>query len=335
VTEQKLKEFKVSLSRHHDELLKLIETKSIGKPFQLQGATVKDILKAVSQFKDALEQIDKGIFGQCALCDEGVEVERLCKDFTTAVCLAHYSDQEIRELEKDLELTAEFQRKLLPCCTPCIKTLQFAHISIPAGVIGGDYYDFFTLAEGKQGIIIADVMGKGLPAGMLMANLQAALKLLGPQYGALCELANQLNKFFRNNINVMSFISLCLICLDIENGILEYCNAGHHPPLFRDDDQNKIHWLKPTGPAIGILQDENYKTHKLDIASNDLLLLYTDGLVEARNEQGTEFGDERLYEFVKGNYQKSAQEFLDELLKSVKSHAHKLHDDLTMMVVKV
>ena len=116
MTEEKLKQFKDTLSRHHNDLVKLVDSKSAGKGIHLQGATVKEMLEAVSQFKEALERIDKGNFGKCSVCSGEVELERLCQDFTTSVCLDHYNEEEIRGLEKDLELTAEFQRKLLPCC---------------------------------------------------------------------------------------------------------------------------------------------------------------------------------------------------------------------------
>ena len=335
MTEKNLKEFQETLSRHHDNLLKLVQDKSEGKPIHLEGTTVKDMLKAVSQFKEALEKIDEGTFGLCKVCHEDVELDRLYHDFTTDVCLSHYSDEEIKRLEKDLELTAELQRKLMPCCDPLIKDLQFAHFSRPAGIVSGDFYDFFTFGDNLQGIIIADVMGKGLPAGILMANLQAALKILGPQVDSLDELAKDLNQFFRNNIKVMGFISLCLVSLNTDKGIFEYCNAGHHPPLFRDDDKNEIHWLKPTGPAIGIIQDGHFEVRNFEIAENDLLLLYTDGLVEARNDEGEEFGDERLYSYVQTNFQKPAQQFLDGLIKDAVRFSAKFHDDLTMMVVKM
>ena len=334
MNEETLKNFQQTLSKHRDDLIESIESDFPHRDLNLHGAAIKEVLKVVNEVKNSLEQIDKKKFGQCTICGEEVEVERLHHDFTTHVCLEHYTEEELRDLERDLELTVKVQKQLLPCCAPSIKNLQFAHFIKPAGIVGGDYYDFFNLAQDIQGVVIADVMGKGLPASMLLANLQASLKTIGPEYNNLGTLASKLNELFRYSTQLIRFISLCLVSIDINHSKIQYCNAGHHPPIFWNYDQKKVHWLKPTGPAIGLTHEAKYETHTIEISANDILLLYTDGLIEARNNADSEFGEKRLADYVEKNHKKSAQELLTGLRQSAESFTGKFQDDVAILIIK-
>jgi len=334
MTKESLINFKQTLSKHRDDLLEIVETDCPHRDINLHGAEIKDVLKIVNDVKQALERIEKEEFGQCTVCGEEVEIERLHHDFTTHICLEHYTKDELRDLERDLELSVKVQKQLLPCCAPRIQNLQFAHFIKPAGIVGGDYYDFFNLAQDIQGVVIADVMGKGLPASMLLANLQASLKSLGPKHNDLGTLASKLNELFRYNTQLIRFISLCMVSIDIDQGKIQYCNAGHHPPVFWDYDQKKVHWLKPTGPAIGLTLNAKYETHTIEISANDILLLYTDGIVEARNNTDSEFGEKRLADHIEKNHKKSAQELLTGLRQSAESFAGKFQDDVAILVIK-
>ena len=334
MNEEELKIFQENLLKHRDDLIKFIETDAPHRDLNLKGAAIKDVLKVVNEVKTALEKIDNHTFGQCTLCEGEVETERLHQDFTTRVCLGHYTEEEITNLERDLELSAKLQRQLLPCCSPCLKNLQFAHFIKPAGIVGGDFYDFFTLPRNRQGGVIADVMGKGLPASMLLANIQASLQTLGPEYENLSLLASKLNNLFRYNTTLIRFISLCLVSIDVELNRIEYCNAGHHPPLFWNSREKKAQWLKPTGPAIGLTHNANYNTGTIDTMDNDLLIMYTDGIVEARNDEGVEFGEELLLEYVRTNCHQTAQDFLNGLYKEAEDFAGKFQDDIALMVIK-
>lgn len=335
MNDEDLRKFHGALSQHRDDLLSILNSNSINNSVHFHNTTVREMLKVVSEFKDALERIERGDFGTCTNCGGGIELERLKQDFTTCLCLDCYTEDEKRILERDLELTAKIQKELLPCSTPEIKNIQFAHLSKPAGIVSGDYHDFFKLADGTDGFIIADVMGKGLPASILMANLQATLRILSPEYTDLAKLTSRINGLFRYNINMIRFISLCLVGVDAEKSHLNYCNAGHHPPVFWDYDQQKIRWLNPTGPAIGLMKEAKYTSRSFEISANDLLFLYTDGLIEARNQEGEEFGDKRLYQFIESNNHKSADVFLKDMLDTARTFASKFNDDLTMLVVKV
>jgi sigma-B regulation protein RsbU (phosphoserine phosphatase) len=210
-----------------------------------------------------------------------------------------------------------------------------AVISKPAGAVGGDYYDFFTYRDYAQGLAIGDVMGKGIPASMLMANLQASLRILGPDFIELSDLASRLNELFRYNLKQIRFITLFLAAFDPETKEFQYCNAGHHPPLLLNADSNSFHWLKPTGPAIGLASEAVYASKKISLEQGDMLVLYTDGLVEARDKDQAEFGFEKLAGYASGNAERSPENFINELMNKFHQFGMKLQDDLTLMVLKL
>ena len=337
MTDDKLKAFELIISTHLAELLDLSNSSKDADKIHLHGTAMDEVLKSVSQLKDVLEKIKNKTFGRCVICNNGdeVEAERLECDYTTSICLSHYSEDQLRSLEKDLELTAKVQKDLLPCCAPNRETIEIAHYTRPAGIVSGDYYDFFDLANNKQGVVIADIMGKGLSASMMMANIQATIRTLGQEYDDVAALLNRINELFCHNMKIIHFLSLCFISLDIDNGIMEYSNAGHNPPLLWNSKKDRIELLNPTGPAVGLIKSTTYRANKIKINPGDLMLLYTDGLIEARDGNGNEFGEDRLNEFLIKNNKQSAALFLENLQKEVTSFARHLHDDITLIAVKM
>lgn len=326
--------FRSKLSNRRDMLLRWLKAEPAHQNVNLGNVKIEDAEKLISQHDNALRRIDNGKFGQCSQCNGEVEPERLELDFTTEVCLAHYSEAQIRQLERDLELAAKIQQHLLPRTTPSLPGMQIAVHSKPAQIIGGDYFDFFNCPDGAQGVAIADVMGKGLSASMLMANLQASLRILGPEYDELHELATRLNELFRYNIKLMSFISLFLARIDMKKDMIHYCNAGHHPAFWWQAASGTSQWLEPTGPAIGLTHDGGFSSRSIQFERGDLLLLYTDGLIEAKNTDGEEFGEERLSEFVKRHFDFTADDFLLKLLNHTALFAAGFDDDITLLVIK-
>jgi sigma-B regulation protein RsbU (phosphoserine phosphatase) len=326
--------FRNELAQQRDKLVEWLNSDAYDKEIHLGGHSTKEVLKAVSELKEALENVDSGNFGKCTVCHETVDPELLELDYTQSVCLSHYPEEQLRALENDLELASKVQRELLPCCVPSLPDIQIAFHAEPAGIVGGDYYDFFGFKNGLQGVAIADVMGKGLPASMLMSNLQASLRILGPQYDELDSLMAKLNELFQRNLKLIRFITIFLAAIDKKSGIVEYCNAGHHPPILWEAATQKIQWLQPTGPAIGLTRDAQYKSNTLKIKPGDLLLLYTDGLVESRKGDGEEFGEDRLASFLIENHNKSANDFVKDLRDEAAGFAKKFHDDLSLIAIK-
>ena len=333
--EQKiLQQFQETISHHRDILQDWINSDKTNKEVYLGGASVKDVLSVVSEFKELLERVENKSYGKCEVCEGDIEVERLEQDCTTNICLDCYSEEQLRDLERDLELAAKVQQQLLPCCTPSLKGVQIAYKSDSARVVGGDYHDFFTLKNGCQGIVIGDVMGKGLPASMLMSNLQASLRILGPEYKKLEDLAMHLNRLFRYNLKLIKFISLFLGSIDLIERTFTYCNAGHHSPLFWNARENSIQWLKPTAPAIGLIAEAEFNSSKINVYRDDIIVLYTDGLMESRNNYQEEYGEGKLGDIILKNNTKTAAELVQDIWNDVNMHATQITDDITLMVIK-
>lgn len=156
-------------------------------------------------------------------------------------------------LERDLEREASMQRHLFPCCVPELENLQVAAHLKPAGIVSGDFFDFYRYGETGQGMLIADIMGKGLPASMLMANMQASVRVLGPENQGVEQLVTRLNTLFKDHVKTGAFISMVALAYDPDSGDIQYCNAGHLPPLLWCAQTQTVEWLKPTGPALGLV----------------------------------------------------------------------------------
>jgi len=162
--------------------------------------------------------------------------------------------------------------------------------------------------------------------------LQASLRILGPEHDELPALAERLNKLFRYNLTLIRFISLFLGRFDIDSKIFHYCNAGHNPPLWWQAATGSIKWLAPTGPAIGLTPAPQYSSNSLQLDKGDLLLLYTDGLIDARNTRGEEFGEERLLAYVKDHINEPVEDILSGLRKTAKRFAGSFQDDMTLIL---
>ncbi|NIR73229.1 serine/threonine-protein phosphatase [candidate division KSB1 bacterium] len=168
-----------------------------------------------------------------------------------------------------------------------------------------------------------------------MSNLQASIRILGPQFPGPDVLTHRLNKLFRCNLNLIRFISLFSAAIDLESKSFEYCNAGHHPPIWWRASSQSFQWLNPGGPAIGLTLEPEYKKERLQFGSGDIFVLYTDGLVEARNGVDNEFGEKRLMDYVAEHRDDSPDALLNGLFENGEAFAGSFHDDVTLMVLKV
>jgi sigma-B regulation protein RsbU (phosphoserine phosphatase) len=285
----------------------------------------------------AIAKTENQTLGLCEVCHEYVEADRLEMDFTACVCLDHYSAEQKRQLESELELSHKLQRALLPQQIPEIPGLQFAAFSQPAEIVGGDYYDFFRFQDDAYGFVIADVMGKGLPASMLMSSLQASLRILGPENESPATVAHRLNGLFFHNIHLIKFITLFLASYDPDTRALKYCNAGHNPPLLFRRNERRIQFLHPTGAAIGLAESFTFGIETVVLAPGDILLLYTDGVTEAMNPAREEFGESRLADFVQRQEALSSKDLIKELRLRLNEFAGAQvhHDDVTILVGRV
>jgi sigma-B regulation protein RsbU (phosphoserine phosphatase) len=244
-------------------------------------------------------------------------------------------EKALLSLQEEMRMARDIQLNLLPDKTPEVPDFQISATNIPAKLVGGDYYDFVTPNSGRLGFCVGDITGKGMPAAMLMANLQATFRSQVMIFEDCCRSLEGINKLLYRNTESTKFATLFYGILDQQNGILEYANGGHDAPLlFRNE--NDPEFLEATGLLLGVMEDSVYSKGTVSLYPGDLLILYTDGVTEATNREGNLFGLEHLIQLGRENRKETAARVMEAILNSVKQHADKTSqsDDITLMVIK-
>jgi sigma-B regulation protein RsbU (phosphoserine phosphatase) len=216
-----------------------------------------------------------------------------------------------------------------------VRGLEVAGEWQPASTVGGDYFDVLKFSEGKIGVCIGDVVGKGISAALLMANLQASFRAFASEEVSPGTLVGKLNEVLSNNIAADKFITFWYCTVDANENRLTYASAGHWPPILFHKSGEGV-FLREGGMPLGIFSDRNYENGGSPLASGDRLVLYTDGLTEATNSEAQEFGERRLLALCSRNIALSAFELLAAIRKEVVSFCNgNFQDDFTLVVVAV
>jgi phosphoserine phosphatase RsbU/P len=242
---------------------------------------------------------------------------------------------ERRRLEKELAIARDIQRSFLPAVAPRVPGFDLAGTSISHDQVGGDYYDFITVSDTRLGLAIADVSGKGIPAALLMAGFRMSLLAEIRNEFAIRAVMRKVNRLLFESTDRGKFVTAFYGVLDWRNGILIFSNAGHNPPLLIRPD-GTTDPLSEGGVALGVLEDTQYEERPLAIADGDVAVLYTDGVSEAENEMGEQFGVERIEAIVRANPTHTARELMQDLIAAVLDWAGErgLNDDLTLLVMR-
>jgi sigma-B regulation protein RsbU (phosphoserine phosphatase) len=235
---------------------------------------------------------------------------------------------------KEIELCREIQHAFLPKKDFLFDGIRTRGISIPAREVGGDFFNYFLLDSSRLALMIGDVSGKGLPAALLMANFQAAVKAMLPLESNLSKLAVDLDREIESNTPPEQFLTLFIATLDLKSRVLQYVSAGHNPQLLFRRDGSMLE-LESTGRPLGLLQGGGYEEVRFTLGKGDRLFLYTDGLVEAENEGGQEFGMQSLERIVAETATRDFEDSLEFVQKAVQNHRGTIEpgDDATMMLV--
>ena len=332
-----LERIQISLDEKRQNLTEFLETASEVEKDTCLCDDEHCIEEHLHVIETSLVEIENSTLGVCEICRGYVEPSRLEMDYTAHVCLDHYSVEERRRLESELELSQIVQRALLPQRIPDIKGVELAAFSRPSEIIGGDYFDFFNYRDGAHGLVIADVSGHGVAAGMLMSSLQTALRTMAPDTEVPAEILERINRFYIHNINFTTFITVFLARFDPETRILTYINAGHNPPVVYRKETGETHWLTRTAPAIGLAEDFRPRTESITLEKGDSLLLYTDGLTEAFNLKQEQFGHERLADLFVRNVNLTMPDILQVVRETVNEFSDRvpLADDATLIALKI
>ena len=244
---------------------------------------------------------------------------------------------EKERMEEELTIARTIQNTLFPSPLPKPEPFDIAALNIPSRQVGGDYYDVLCSDARHLYMAIADVTGKGIPASLLMANLQAMIHVLSPLRLDMAETTGKINDIIYANTPSDKFISFFWGRADLETLIFEFCNAGHNPPVYWNAQKQATELLTDGGMLLGALNTMiPYQSGKIKLQTGDVVVMFTDGISEAMNEADEEFGEERIAEIVAANHQKSAQELKQLILEEVKLFCKGNYgDDVTMLVFKI
>jgi sigma-B regulation protein RsbU (phosphoserine phosphatase) len=250
--------------------------------------------------------------------------------------LAKTVQQQRDDLLQDVELAAQVQRLFLPVGKPAIAGLEIAGRMQPARGVSGDYYDYIPIDAHTIQVVIADVAGKGVPAALLMSATAAAMQLEANHDRNMLEIVERLNTGIHSVSDGERYVTLLLAEIDTHKRTLRYVNCGHNPALLFRAQTGKLTRMDSSCPPIGISPEEICELASADLIAGDVLVFYTDGVTEAENQVGEEFGTERLSAVVRRGSSLSAEGLLTDIFISAANFCSEVgfNDDVTVLVVK-
>ena len=310
-----------------DRLIRLLQLQSpIALPLRARGEVVGTLL--IDRGADDLLinqrrlNILIGIAGQAAVAIENVQLQ------------AELATRKL--LEKELDLAREIQKSFLPECCPGIPGFDLSAYWRSARRVGGDFYDFMRLANGHWGLVIADVADKGVPAALFMALSRTLMRATAMSGRAPADALRRTNELILADARSDLFVTVFYGVLDPRRATFTYANAGHNPPIWFNTRSGETKYLSVHGIALGVVPEVNLTDVRIALDSGDVVALYTDGLTEALNDQGEEFGVERLEHLVRTHCAQSAEEIVAAIQLAVEAFVGEElpFDDLTLVVLK-
>jgi sigma-B regulation protein RsbU (phosphoserine phosphatase) len=247
-----------------------------------------------------------------------------------AICIENFR---LRDQDWEFARVRELQERLLPKTALVIEGFEIAHVWRPARSVSGDYFDVLDLGGGKVGLCIADVVGKGMPAALLMSNVQAAVKALASEVMTPGQVCERVNRVLAGNLAAGSFVTLFYAVLDRDTRRLVYTNAGHTPPMVVRCD-GSIERLESGGALLGVFKRWTFEHGEVTLEEGDRLVLFTDGITELQDPTDDEFGEERLAQLVREHRAVSAGELTDRIVSALMDFNNGVfQDDVTVVVL--
>lgn len=260
------------------------------------------------------------------------------KRFLTLWRREHSRARERLRMREEIEYARKIQLSMLPQAAPQVSWIDLAAASLPATEVGGDYYEYFKLNDDQLVLVIGDVAGHGLASGLLLSGVRSCLYLLEEYLAAPVEILERLNHMVRRTTDKRTYMTLLFAVLDRREGTLTLVSAGHPPMLSYDRGRNAFEEVGEGAPPLGTFLKADYRTVRRPLAAGDLLVFYTDGLVEARNDNDQEYGDARLQRAIaRAAGSRTSREIRDAVLgdlSNFKGDKEQL-DDMTLVVVRI
>ncbi len=311
-----------------------------------------DLIEQVHAIDDTLPVVAMTAWGSVELAVEAMkrgvcdfvlkpwENARLARTLWSHIEKGRSRRDQLRRRHEDDEAERAAGRALLPQSLPRILGIEIAATVQPLATLGGDYFDVLEPAAGTLALVVADAIGKGVPAALLMSNVQASVRALAGNGFSPAELAASLNRSVKQNTTAGKFVTLFYAELDTRTRTLAYTNAGHCPPVLIRAD-GRAERLEIGGAVLGVIKDWPYQQGSLALTPGDRLLFFTDGITEAANGREDQFGpqqfgEDRLIELARALRQRSAPEIKDRILDAVSKYCGgRAEDDITLLVMAV
>ncbi len=244
------------------------------------------------------------------------------------------------DLDRQLRVASEVQQRLLPQVRPATATLDYCGFCQPALGMSGDYYDFLDLSPGRLGLLVADVVGKGIPAALLMASVHGCIRTRAPEFLENCGgLLAELNRSLYEATDASMFATVFYAVYDDSTRVLTYANAGHEPPVLLRAGAAGVACMRLDSltPPVGLLAQLPAAQASIQLQRGDWLLIFTDGISEALNQSGNEFGTEGLLAAMDGDLARTAAEMGERILRELKRHSRGVAqaDDVTLITARI
>ncbi|MDP4938964.1 MAG: SpoIIE family protein phosphatase [Verrucomicrobiales bacterium] len=279
---------------------------------------------------DPFSQNDEEVFGSVA--------EQ--SSFALGSAIIHVEAAEKRRFERELTQASEIQRVLLPRSAPALSDYEVAAEYKAARLVSGDYYDYIRVDEDRYGIAIGDVCGKGIAASLIMAMCRSNLRSRAPDNLSPASVLHSVNHSIFPDIREDMFVSLLYLIVERGSNEITMARAGHEPPILFRRSTGKIEVIEPPGLAAGIDEGpvfkRSVKDYRFKMDSGDILLLYTDGVIECENEEGDEFGMDRLCRLIAENSERSSQDLVNFITAEVSQFSAGMAqtDDITLIAIE-
>jgi len=324
--------------------------------FLMGISLTRTITGAVHNLYQGTERVKGGDFSHRIAVEGNDQLAELARSFngmTENLERLIVVEKEQQRLQSELAIAREVQNQLFPRAVPAMKTIELTGVCHPARMVSGDYYDFVRVHESNVGLAIGDVAGKGISAALLMASIQSIMRTqltagvpvhAAASHGSgnggwrpdfsVADLVSQLNKQVCANTAPEKFATFYFGLYDDQSRVLTYANAGHPAPILMRD--GKAERLEVTGTVVGAFPFARYEERRVELRPGDLLVAFTDGIVEPENEYGEPFGEENLVDLLLRYAQRESDEIIARIMETVEqwTGSSELYDDMTLLVAR-
>lgn len=310
-------------------ILGMVISSRVAKP-------IKDLVKGTRYIASGHLDYNVEVKGKDEIAELGNAFNKMSTDLGVYIEELKRTTAEKQRLLKELEIAKGIQQSFLPSSVPKFKGLEVAATSLPARMVGGDFYDFIPIEKDKWGLVVADVSGKGIPAALFMALSRTLIRATTRAKLSIVDSIIQANRFIVEDGRVNMFVTLFYAVLDAKKMTLQYVNAGHNPPLLLKSSGSDITLLEAQGIPLGVFTDIDISVDEISLKKGDLVTLYTDGITEAINEEKEQFQVERLSNVVRKNRNLSAKHIMEKIQEELDTFVgtQSQFDDITLMILK-